>query len=466
MTTGDILISVGDSHIKWYRHDGTYVATLNNSSGSCETVSMFADASGNVYDCEWTTSTMSKFNSDGSLATHPWGSAFHNPWGVVGDDNGNIYVGNSSNKLLKFDTDGTLVTTWTPTGSYAIHGIDLSADGSTIYYAANYGGSIKRFDVTSGSQLDDFTPYTGNFVYSIRLLPSGGALGADVTMDQVHRYDDTGAIVQNYSEPNNEAWAAICLDPDGLSFWGLDYGTGKAHRVRLSDGALLDSISAGVECSATGMAIVGERCRPANVTTNPASASICSGGTATFISAATGSSPTVQWQRSTNSGSTWSNVSGATSDTLSVTATYSSNGAQYRAVYTAACGADTSTAATLTVGPLPTISVSVSPTSLTPVNHNMRDITATVTTSGCTTCGSLAVTLVSVTSSEPDSGNGDNTTNDIQGVSTGTDDRSFSLRAERSPHGNGRTYTATYRVTDCAGNTADASATVVIPGSH
>jgi hypothetical protein len=74
--------------------------------------------------------------------------------------------------------------------------------------------------------------------------------------------------------------------------------------------------------------------------------------------------------------------------------------------------------------------------------------------------------LVSVTSDEPDSGNGDNTTNDIQGASTGTDDRSFSLRAERSPHGNGRVYTATYRVSDCQGNTATASATVSVPSSH
>lgn len=467
-STGDVLISIGNSHIKWYHHDGTYVATLDNTSGSCETVGMYVDPSGKLYGAEWTTSTMSKFNSDGTLQTHPWGSGFSAPWGLVGDGAGNIYVGNGSNKLQQFDVDGNLLAYWYPPASYGIQGMDISDDGSTLYYLADWSGSIKRFDVTTGSQLTDFTGYTGHFLYSMRLLPDGGALASDLSTNQVNRYNSSGSIVQTYNEPSGEAWAAICLDPDGTSFWGTNYGNGHAHQIRLSDGAELSSISAGNECYATGMTIVGEHCAAPAVTTDPTDQSICSGGTATFTAAASGSSPTVQWQQSTDNGGSWTDMGGETSNSVSVTATTSSSGTEYHAVYTNGCGTATSAAATLTVGALPTISVSLSSTLLWPANHSMRAITATVTTGGCSYCGDLTVTLVSVTSNEADNGLGDgDTPNDVQNASTGTDDRTFSVRAERSALGaGGRTYTATYRVSDCAGNTATASATVNVPHSH
>lgn len=44
-----------------------------------------------------------------------------------------------------------------------------------------------------------------------------------------------------------------------------------------------------------------------------------------------------------------------------------------------------------------------------------------------------------------------------------TSDLLFSLRAERTGHGGGRTYTITYSVSDSCGNRAEASAIVVVP---
>src|SRR5882724_1744004 len=56
------------------------------------------------------------------------------------------------------------------------------------------------------------------------------------------------------------------------------------------------------------------------ITTQPANQTVTAGQTATFTAAATGSpTPTVQWQVSTDGGTTFSNVSGATSTTLSFT---------------------------------------------------------------------------------------------------------------------------------------------------
>ena len=70
------------------------------------------------------------------------------------------------------------------------------------------------------------------------------------------------------------------------------------------------------------------------------------------------------------------------------------------------------------------------------------------------------ITLVSVTSNEPDNGEDDgDTIDDIVIV----DDYNFLLRAERSGVGTGRIYTITYRVTDACGNTTEVSATVIVP---
>ena len=89
------------------------------------------------------------------------------------------------------------------------------------------------------------------------------------------------------------------------------------------------------------------------VTTQPASQTRCAGVNAIFSSAASGSpAPTVQWQESTN-GTSWNNITGATTSTLSFTTTTADNNKQYRAVWTNIAGTATSNAATLTVNTIP-----------------------------------------------------------------------------------------------------------------
>src|SRR5881296_1030883 len=93
---------------------------------------------------------------------------------------------------------------------------------------------------------------------------------------------------------------------------------------------------------------------PPAITTQPANQTVTAGQTASFTAAATGSpTPTVQWLVSTNSGATFSNISGATSTTLSFTTALSQSGNQYRAVFTNRAGTATTTAATLTVNATP-----------------------------------------------------------------------------------------------------------------
>lgn len=111
----------------------------------------------------------------------------------------------------------------------------------------------------------------------------------------------------------------------------------------------------------------------------------------------------------------------------------------------------------------PTIQVSLNPGSISSANHKLVSITASVQVNDL--CDSnLIVTLVSITSSEPDNGLGDgDLAGDIQEANVGTDDRMFLLRAERSGSGPGRVYTVTYSVKDSSGNTSTGSSRVIVP---
>jgi hypothetical protein len=106
----------------------------------------------------------------------------------------------------------------------------------------------------------------------------------------------------------------------------------------------------------------------------------------------------------------------------------------------------------------PALSVTVAPGMLWPPDHRMVTLTPSITVTDASS-GTM-VKLTTVTSSEPDNGLGDgDTENDIAVNSDGT----VSLRAERSGFGTGRVYTITYQATDMGGNTATASATVLVP---
>jgi uncharacterized repeat protein (TIGR02543 family) len=85
------------------------------------------------------------------------------------------------------------------------------------------------------------------------------------------------------------------------------------------------------------------------VTLSPTSQVIEAGTTATFNASASGSpTPSVQWNVSSNEGSSWSAIAGATSTSYAVTSTEFVNGYEYEAVFTNVSGSATSGAAQLT----------------------------------------------------------------------------------------------------------------------
>jgi hypothetical protein len=130
---------------------------------------------------------------------------------------------------------------------------------------------------------------------------------------------------------------------------------------------------------------------PPTVTQQPADQAVSAGQSATFTAGASNAT-SVQWQVSTDGGSTWADVPGATSDTLVVSTTNPANsGNEYRAVFTEDGVKVATNAATLTV-PAPLIaSLSVAP----PVLTQSTDLSATGGTVLIRLPGSSKFTLVS-----------------------------------------------------------------------
>jgi len=102
---------------------------------------------------------------------------------------------------------------------------------------------------------------------------------------------------------------------------------------------------------------------PAGITTNPVDGNRCVGTSISFTSAASGSSPSYQWQVSADGGFNYTDLGGATSATLTLNnVSMALNGNRYRCVATVvSCGSVASTPAILTVFALPVVTASVAP---------------------------------------------------------------------------------------------------------
>jgi uncharacterized repeat protein (TIGR01451 family) len=114
----------------------------------------------------------------------------------------------------------------------------------------------------------------------------------------------------------------------------------------------------------------------------------------------------------------------------------------------------------------PVVSLTATPSVLWPPDHKFVVVDIRIyVEDNCDT--SPVISLVSIESNEPEEnflGNGDKGP-DVQDAEFGTDDRSFSLRAERATanHATGRIYTITYEATDSSGNTSVGTTTVLAP---
>jgi hypothetical protein len=138
------------------------------------------------------------------------------------------------------------------------------------------------------------------------------------------------------------------------------YVNGVTTQLTTANGPALGGTATGIDCSSSTRCVLINDTTAALwgtaapvVTTQPADKVAVTGTSASFSAAANGTpAPTVQWQTSADKGVTWTNLQGATSPTLTVTA---SAAAQYRAVFTNSVGSIATRAAALTLAVAPKV---------------------------------------------------------------------------------------------------------------
>ena len=102
------------------------------------------------------------------------------------------------------------------------------------------------------------------------------------------------------------------------------------------------------------------------ITTQPANASLCVGGSNIFRVVAVGAGLSYQWQISTNSGTSFSNITGATSSLYTLTGiTLGMNGNQYRCIVNGTCAPTTATSTVATLSVVSALSITQQPQSQT-----------------------------------------------------------------------------------------------------
>jgi hypothetical protein len=281
---------------------------------------------------------------------------------------------------------------------------DVSGD-SALLQIANSNGTRTVFS-------DDNTPSSANPIGNVQGIASASG-GTILLLDSYS--NPTGApnptVLDSVSSTGARTLVATLASVDGssnaLSEDGVAAGSGGTYVTQTGTLAADNQVLLVAHGTATelagndlaagpffgnglniGIAIVADAAPAApSVTTNPANATMNSGGNTTFTAAATGSpAPTEQWQISTDGGATFGNISnggiysGATSATLTISGgTTALNADRYRVVFTNTQGSATSTAATLTVDFAPTITTN-------PINQ-------TVSASGNTTFTAAATGL-------------------------------------------------------------------------
>jgi uncharacterized repeat protein (TIGR03803 family) len=244
--------------------------------------------------------------------------------------------------FYSIQTNGTQLTVlhdFTGVGSDGLFpGGDLTLIGGTLYGTTEFGGS-------SG-----FVANGGGTVFSITgaaVLPAPVVttppplLGSTVTLSAA---DPPGTFQWQVSSNNGLLYTDIAgATALTYSFTATATTNGSLYRVVFTEPTY-------TALTASTIVTVSTALTTPTVTTSPTSQTITAGGAVTFTAAASGNpAPTVQWQVSTNAGTTFTNIAGATSTTYSFSAAASQNGNQYRAVFTNSHGSAITSVAKLAV---------------------------------------------------------------------------------------------------------------------
>ncbi len=279
----NLFVGVSNGQIEQFDTSGNLIKTLSTGQGGSVT-GMGFDALDALYVTDFTADSVTKFDGKGNLIGN-FGTGYNcKPESIVFDNQGNAYVGETgcSHALLKFDAYGNLVHGWAVTTE--VEGsdwIDLASDQCTIFYTSQ-GTSIFRFNTCTGAQMPVFA--TGlHTALGLRILSDGGVLVAD--SQDIVRFDSAGRNIATYTATGENCWVSVTLDPNGSSFWAVDYCTSDFVHFDLNSGNQLAKYNTGT----ANQTVYGIAMRSAARQTAPAGPFIASQQTLSVSSGQTAS---------------------------------------------------------------------------------------------------------------------------------------------------------------------------------
>jgi fibronectin type 3 domain-containing protein len=167
--------------------------------------------------------------------------------------------------------------------------------------------------------------------------------------------------------------------------------------------------------SNTPQLVVSSAAAPPTISSQPASATVTAGQPASFSVVASGTAPlTYQWQKQLSG--TWTNISGASAASFSISAAAATDAGSYRVIVTNSAGSATSNTATLTVNP----AVPPAPTNLGGTAGNAQVTLTWTAASGATSYNIYRGTSSGGESSSPIATGVTGTTLTDTGLSNGT----------------------------------------------
>jgi hypothetical protein len=212
-------------------------------------------------------------------------------------------------------------------------------DSSGVYVEVGTGIGPADDSATSPSAPTSVTATASNAQAALSWSAPTDAGSSPITDYVVAFSSNSGSTWTTFSDGTSTSTSATVT--------GLTNGTAYVFRVAAVNAVGQGAWSATSASATPAAAVITISSQPSNQT--------AASGAATFsVTASVTQSATLsyQWQRSTNSGSTWAAINGATSSSLALTGLVSGdNGYQYRVIVSATGGATsvTSNTATLTV---------------------------------------------------------------------------------------------------------------------
>jgi len=278
-------------------------------------------------------------------------------WNVVGTDAAPISV---ANVKISLSTDGGLTYPTVIAASTPNDGSELvtipNSQTTTARIKVEAVGNV-FFDISNANFI--ITAPTGpDFTLTAPATPATAACPAPATVSQTLGT----AAVNGFVTPITFTATAGVPAGTTVTFTPPTVAPGSSTSVTLNNANTLSYGSYTITVTATAGAtvhtvdltyIVQPGAGP-TFTQQPSSQSLCQSGTVTFTVAATGAL-TYQWQKSTDGGTNWSNIAGATGTSYTIVNVQPSDAALYRNVTTGQCNVTNSNPATLTVQTAPSI---------------------------------------------------------------------------------------------------------------